>query len=59
MVREDFAGIDEQQNSVDFDIDHEIEKLSQEIEEIPSIQLDDSRIADITKVSLEKVSQWI
>lgn len=53
MVREDFAGIDEQQNSVDFDIDHEIEKLSQEIEEIPSIELDDSRIADITKVSLE------
>ena len=52
MVREDFAGIDEHQNSVDFDIDHEIEKLSQEIEEIPSIELDDSRIADITKVSL-------
>ena len=52
MVREDFAEIDEHQNSVDFDIDHEIEKLSQEIEEIPSIELDDSRIADITKVSL-------
>ena len=56
MIREHSPDIDEQQNSVDFDIDHEIEKLSQEIEEIPSIDLNDTRIADLTKVSLRNLT---
>ena len=56
MIREHSPDIDEQQSSVDFDIDHEIEKLSQEIEEIPSIDLNDTRIADLTKVSLRNLT---